>query len=325
MPTTLHLDELYRPIADPLRQVVGGVADLWGDAQKLVHGESIQRPKMGGKMLRPALCLLSAGAIGAEDVAKFVPMATAMELLHLAALAHDDVIDGSDLRRGVRSLNKQWDNHTAVLGGDYLVARSIAILGVYDSCSVIINAIDSVRQMAEGELIWFGHGPGYFTQDGCISLAKQKTASLFAVACSTPTCLLGHTYRDDLHQYGVGLGIAFQLVDDILDLSQNRETLGKPACGDVAEGKKTAPLLFLREALDSEGIERLDRMTGRPVSDEDREWIGVMIETTGARERAEALAREYADEARAAIEVLPASAYRDAMSSIIDFVLSRGS
>lgn len=325
MATTFALDSLYKPIGPQIERVRSAVGELYVDALRLVHGNSVPRPAMGGKMLRPALCLLSAGAAGADDLDRFVPLATAMELLHLAALAHDDVIDGADFRRGVRSLNAQWDNHTAVLGGDYLVARAIAVMAGYGSCEVIVNAIDSVRQMAEGELINFGLGPNHFSEKACLNWARQKTASLFAVTCSTPTLLLDPTYRDALHDFGLGLGVAFQVIDDVLDLCQDRETLGKPACGDLVEGKKTIPILYLRQALNAEGKARLDAMHGRPPTDEDREWVLTQMESTGAREKAEALAREYMEGARAFLATLPPSPYREAMYGLSEFVLVRGS
>lgn len=319
----MTLDELYKPVEESLQQVRQAVADLWEDALKLVYGPGVKPPQMGGKMLRPALCLLSAGALGAKNLMDFVPMATAMELLHIAALAHDDVIDDSDTRRGQRSLNAQWDNHTAVLGGDYLVARSISILGQYDNTRVITNAIDSVREMAEGELTHFGKRMSEPTEESCISLSRQKTASLFAVTCSTPGCLtIGEPSRS-LHDYGHGFGIAFQIADDLLDLTQDPETLGKPACGDIIEGKTTLPLLQLRSALDEEGVRRLDTMTGGELSEEDKEWVGTVIESTGVQSRTEAVAQSYADDARRAIQDLPPSRYKDTMVGLTEFALAR--
>lgn len=325
MQTTLTLAELYKPVQQDLESVREAVGNLWLDALRLVHGSELPRPPGRGKMLRPALCLLSAGAGGAKDSAHFIPMATAMELLHLAALAHDDVIDGSDLRRGVRSLNALWDNHTAVLGGDYLVARAINIMSCYDSCDVVNSAIDSVRQMAEGELTHFGLGRDHHSKEACISLARQKTASLFAVTCSTPMCLIEGGPREALYSYGLALGIAFQLIDDLLDLSQDKETLGKPAFGDITEGKRTLPLLFMREGLDKDGIARLDSLLGTHLTDGDRAWVTEILESTGAREKTESLAREYASEAQAALAGIPSSVYKASMLGLTEFVLVRGS
>ncbi len=276
-------------------------------------------------MLRPALCLLSAGAAGARDLDRFVTLGTSMELLHLAALAHDDVLDSSDYRHGASSLNARWDNHAAVLGGDYLVARAVSLLAVYNSVDIVVSAMDSVRLMAEGELANFGLGPDHFSEEACIHWARHKTASLFAAACSTPTYLVGPEHREALYEFGMGLGIAFQLIDDVLDLCQDRDTLGKPSCGDIVEGKKTLPILYMREGLDAAEKTRLDGLRGRPIGDEDREWIVTQMERTGARERTESRAREYIEGARAHLATLPATPYRDAAYGITEFVLVRGS
>jgi geranylgeranyl pyrophosphate synthase len=324
MTTTVTLAELYNPVKGELVSVRNGVGELWAEALRLVHGESMKTPRMGGKMLRPALALMSAGATGSADLERFVSMATAMELLHLAALAHDDVIDKAEMRRGVRSLHARWDNHAAVLGGDYLVARAIRLLGVYDCCDVIVNAIDSVREMAEGELESFGFGPDNATPEQCISLARQKTASLFAVTCSTPALLTDRTYRDTLHEYGMALGVAFQLIDDLLDLTQDDSVLGKPACGDLVAGKKTLPIAYLREGLDSSNRTHLDKLNGATLSAGDREWVATLVESSGARERTESLARNYAAKARVALDRIPPSTYRDSMLGLTEFVVVRG-
>ena len=327
MPTTLTLESLYTPIQAELDEVRAKMMELWAEALELVHGKDISPPRMGGKMLRPAMTLLATGALNRGRVRESVPLATGMELLHLAALIHDDVVDSSDTRRGQRSLKAQWDNHTAVLGGDYLMARSINMMSIYDSCAVIVAAVNSVCQMAAGELTNFGLSQEGYSRDDCIALAKQKTASLFAVSCATPTLLHGGAHQESMERYGMSLGIAFQLVDDILDLCQSGEALGKPACGDVAEGKKTLPLLILRENLDGDGRQRLDALTGAggELEAADREWIGAMVERTGAREQTETVAREYAETARQALTALPSSPYRDSMAGLVDFVLSRGS
>jgi octaprenyl-diphosphate synthase len=311
-------------VQDALDLVRAQMMQIWQDAIALVRIQSGVAPRTGGKMLRPALCLLSAGAIGAKDVNRFASLAAAFEALHIASLAHDDVIDRALLRRGDRSLNGLWDNHAAVLGGDYLVARSVEIMATYDSCPVIANAIKSVRRMAEGELYFFGKQDA-FTKEDCIHLAEQKTASLFAEACSAATYIVDHTYREVLHRFGTALGIAFQIVDDLLDVTQSTEQLGKPACGDLVEGKRTIPIMYMREALDAEGVRRLDAMRDAEISEEDREWAIAMAEETGARERTEADARAYADAALHELSKLPASPYRDSMEGIVEFVLIRGS
>ena len=311
-----------QPELDLVRAQVG---EFWSTALRLVDSSIGYRPEMGGKLLRPALCLLSAGAVGSRDLVHFVTMATSMELLHIASLVHDDVVDDSDVRRGERSLNRLWNNHTAVLGGDYLVARALDSLTVYDSCAVIGNATESIRLMAEGELVNYGLGGNIGEQDA-LRWAEGKTASFFAVTCSTPSLLVEPSKRETLFQYGMSVGVAFQLVDDILDLTQSSRTLGKPSCGDVVEGKKTLPILFLEQGLSGRDKARFDAMFGMTVDDDDRQWIAEKVVSTGAVDRTEQIARQYVQDARESLEAnVSPSPFRDSMNGIAEFILVRAS
>lgn len=325
MTTTIDLASLYAQIQSHLNLVRASVRDQWVNAFQLVYGPSAMPPRLGGKMMRPALCLMSAGAVGARNLDRFVDMATSMELLHLAALAHDDVVDSADLRRGEPSLNRLWDNHTAVLGGDYLVARALDILTNYDSSVVIKSALESIHQMAEGELINFGRKQGELNEQDCIRLAEKKTASLFAVACSTPSLLIDDTHRAALSGFGMGIGTAFQLIDDLLDLEQNEATLGKPSCGDIVEGKTTLPILYMKAEMGDADVRRLEDMAGHEVSDDDRAWVRETLRATGVLERTESLARDYIEAARAALETIPENDYTESMLGMTEFVLARDS
>lgn len=323
MRTTVTLEDIYRPVDDAMVGVRAEIAQLWHDALMLVGLEAQDMPRAGGKMLRPALCLLSAGALGAEDLGPYVRLATAFEALHVASLAHDDVLDRALLRRGKPSLTGFWDNHAAVLGGDYLVARAVELLAEYESCAVIANAIRSVRRMAEGELYFFNRPAGQYSQEDCIRLAEQKTASLFAEAASAPAHLLDATQKTRLHDFGMALGVAFQLVDDMLDITQATEGLGKPACGDVAEGKRTIPIMFLRDALDTAGRQRLDACLNCELSDEEREWIIRAAAEAGVADRTMTICREYAEQAVSCLAALPPTPYRESMENMVEFVLLR--
>lgn len=323
MKDTLQLKELYRPVAPELELVREQIGQMWLDALNLVRTPMPEQPSVGGKLLRPALCLLSAGAGGGANLSQYTRLATAYETLHLASLTHDDVIDRAMLRRGMSALNVLWDNHAAVLGGDYLVARALETLAGYNNCDIIAHTVTSIRLMAEGELIFFGrdHEPG--TRDDCILLAERKTASLFAEACSAPAYLIDQTLRDPLFHFGLALGIAFQIVDDILDITQTTEQLGKPACGDIVEGKRTIPILRLRENLDAGGIARLDAMREGEPTEADREWVRAAAAKTGAAEAAAAEARAFADKALEHLSALPESPFRASMAGIVEFILVR--
>jgi len=319
------LDELYAPVSQELAKAREIVASLWGDALALVNGPSIAPPKTGGKMLRPALCLLAAGASGSCSLMRFADLAASFELLHLAALTHDDVVDRAGMRRGAVSLNALWDDRTAVLSGDYLVSRAMELLARFDSCSMILSTVGAVRRMTEGELAGLAKARAGVTEQDCLRLAEQKTATLFAAACTAPTYIDGIEYRDALHKYGMKLGVAFQLIDDVLDIAQNENALGKPSCGDIAQGKITLPILFMCEAMSPDDRRRFDAMSGRPLADDDRAWITAAFQSSGARVRAEKSAREYAEAAQTALNSLPESDYRQSMAGLAEFVLVRGS
>src|SRR5690606_5296096 len=137
------------------------------------------------------------------------------------------------------------------------------------------------HQMAEGELINFGVGKSNLGEDDCIRLAEKKTASLIAVASNLAGVLLDHDAADALHDFGMGIGTAFQIADDLLDLEQDEETLGKPSCGDVVEGKTTVPIVYLREQLGADENARLDAMRHADITDADRAWIRQRLRETG--------------------------------------------
>lgn len=323
MSTTITLEDLYQPIALPIEHVRDEIARLWNDALALVNLENLTKPKTSGKMLRPAVCLLSAGAIGGNNLEQYAKLATAFEALHIASLAHDDVIDKAILRRNDASLNAMWDNHAAVLGGDYLVARAVEFLCTYDKCDIVSNAITSVRQMAEGELYFFGRDETSITENDCIMLSKQKTASLFAEACTAATYIIDSDHRDSLHNFGIDFGIAFQIIDDLIDLTQPTTNLGKPACGDIAEGKMTLPIMFMRETLDTDDQNRLNSLRDTTLSDTDRTWIQETVEQCGAHERTETAARNHVKTAHKHLAALPESEYRDALDGLLEFLLIR--
>lgn len=321
----MMLDQLYQPIQAELREVQSVVSQYWNDALALVHGPSAAPVQAGGKLLRPALCLLAAGASGSRDVAAFAPLATACELLHIAALAHDDVVDHANRRRGSLSLNALWDDRTAVLSGDYLVARSIALMASYASCGLIMDTVTALQRMTEGELVSFGKAASAFTQQDCIELAERKTAVYFALTCTAPTYLVGQSGREILRQYAMAFGVAFQIIDDVLDFTQDQRALGKPSCGDIVEGKETLPIMFMREALDAAGRERLRGLVGRPITDDDRRWAAEALVATGAKSRAEAVARQYADMACLALDPLPSTPHKESMRGLAEFILIRHS
>ncbi len=319
------LSALYEPIAPALEEVRGVMKEIWGDVLRLVHctaaaaGETVAE----GKLLRPALCLLAAGTLGEQDLRPYSRLAAAYEAMHLASLAHDDVVDHASLRRGQYALNVLWDEHAAVLGGDYLVARALEMLLEYRSLDIISAATRVVRRMSEGELRFFGRDADKATEEDCITLADTKTASLFAAACSAPACLINPASVSMLYDFGIALGIAFQLVDDLLDISQPASVLGKPSCGDVAEGKQTLPLILLRQRMDDRERKALEALQGVSLTDRDCAWVRDCSQRLDIPVLLNGRVNTYIETAIERLHCFPSSPFRDSMEGLARFILVR--
>ena len=325
MQDQLSLQQIYVPIEAAITDVRQVVLDMWHEVTALVSAQSARnKTQQGeGKLLRPALCLLSAGVLGRQQLDSLARLAAAYELMHIASLTHDDVVDHAALRRGQESLNRQWDNHAAILGGDYLVARALELLTEYESHALISSALQAMRTMAEGELRYYGHSPADAKAEDCIALAQSKTASLFAAACTAPALIVSPKDRQAMHQFGIGLGIAFQLLDDLLDLTQPAAVLGKPACGDITESKHTLPLHLLYRALNPAEQRQLAAMAGHTLSEKEQAWVREAIVKLEVDKETRSEAEQYVHQAIAAIAPLPDSTFKTSMTALATFVLVR--
>jgi octaprenyl-diphosphate synthase len=292
----------------------------------------------GGKRLRPALLLLSAGASGYRGESA-IHLGAVVEMIHSATLVHDDVIDGAETRRGRPSTNARWGNHMSVLAGDWLYMQSFEMALRERNFAVLDILIDLTQNMVEGELLQLAClGRIDVTEADAIDLSYRKTACLFS-GCARLGAVLGNQPKhieEALAEYGRNAGLAFQLVDDLLDFTASLEKLGKPVLSDLKEGKVTLPLIFALQngesAADANG-------NGHSVSDgrkliarvlEDRGFLSVhpdqiakLVRETGALDRAGNLARHYVNRAKACLDELPDSEYRRALRAVPDFILER--
>jgi octaprenyl-diphosphate synthase len=294
----------------------------------------------GGKRMRPALLLLAAGASGYRGPSA-IRLGAVVELIHNATLIHDDVIDGANTRRGRPSANARWGNHMSVLAGDRLYMQSFEMALRERNFAILDILIDLTQNMVEGELLQLTRlGRIDLNESDATELAFRKTACLFS-GCSRLGAVLGRQPKkieDALAEYGRNAGLAFQLVDDLLDFTASPEQVGKPVLSDLKEGKVTLPLIFALEApaaAESNGgdghgsngaggralvtkvLEERGFHSVRP------EQITKLVRETGALERAANLAREYVSRANAALNELPASEYRRALMAVPDFILER--
>jgi octaprenyl-diphosphate synthase len=288
----------------------------------------------GGKRLRPALLLLAAGAAGYRGPSA-IRMGAVVEMIHSATLVHDDVIDGAQTRRGRPSTNARWGNHMSVLAGDWLYMQSFEMALSERSFAILDILIGLTQDMVEGELLQLTRlGRIDLTEADATELAYRKTACLFS-GCARLGAVLGtqpKRVEESLTEYGRNAGLAFQLVDDLLDFTASPEQLGKPVLSDLKEGKVTLPLIFAlqHETLsngnspNSEGrrlvakvLEERGFVSVRP------EQIARLVQETGALKRASDLAREYASRSKACLEELPDTEYRRALLALPDFILDR--
>ncbi|MFZ3217347.1 MAG: polyprenyl synthetase family protein [Candidatus Acidiferrales bacterium] len=282
----------------------------------------------GGKRLRPALLLLAAGASGYRGESA-IRLGAVVEMIHSATLIHDDVIDGANTRRGRPSANARWGNHMSVLAGDWLYMQSFEMALRERNFAILDILIDLTQNMVEGELLQLTRlGRMDLNEAEATELAYRKTACLFS-GCARLGAVLAKQVKeveDGLADYGRNAGLAFQLVDDLLDFTASPEKLGKPVLSDLKEGKVTLPLIFALDAHSANGDGR--RLVAKVLEERDfrsvrAEEITSLVRETGALERATALAKEYVRRAKASLEVLPETEYRRALLAVPDFILER--
>jgi len=273
-----------------------------------------------GKRLRPALALLT-GRLGTYDADRLLQMATGAELLHGASLVHDDVVDESDLRRGAQTLFTRVGNALAVLVGDYLFAQSAKRCVATGDVRVIDLFAQTLASMCQGQIEEASRGSSphlTLTREGYYQTIWGKTASLFVLACEGSAILAGlpEPTIQAMSRYGDRLGLAFQVVDDILDFIGDERELGKPVGGDVKQGTITLPVICLREMVpDAEFRAAFDS--------EDRAAVVELVRSSGAVERAQAEADRLLDEAREALMLAPSGPARDALEALTHYVVER--
>ncbi|MBC7900844.1 MAG: polyprenyl synthetase family protein [Saprospiraceae bacterium] len=283
----------------------------------------------GGKRVRPALLILASYAVGGKGSSEgVIRLATVMEMLHTATLVHDDIIDNADLRRSRASVNARFGNQAAVLMGDWLYMSAFETSLKERSLEILDILTRLTRKMTEGELIQLTMiGNADITEDQYFDILKRKTAFLFSGCCEIGAILGGaNTVKQAaLRDYGMNLGIAFQLADDLLDFTADEEALGKAAGVDLLEGKLTLPLIMLRNS-DSTVKETLEEIMLEGVyRDSARTKIMDKLEEHETLENIRTVALSYSEGARKNLEVLTKTEYSFALDEIPNFVIDRNS
>jgi octaprenyl-diphosphate synthase len=288
-------------------------------------GEYLRRS--GGKRVRPALTILSNYAAGGQGSnTGSIRMATVMEFLHTATLVHDDVIDKAETRRNHPSINSEFGNQTAVLMGDWLYMSAFETSLAERSLEILDILTAVTRKMTEGELLQLTLlGRTDISEEQYFDVIARKTAYLFSACCEIGA-LLGHAKRNVqnmLRDYGMNLGVAFQLIDDLLDFTSTEDVLGKPAGADLLEGKVSLPLIFLLQR-NPEMRDALQTVISEASYDTvSRAQLLAALEQTGALQLAMDRAIEYATAAQTALGGLPDSPHAEVLASIPAYIVER--
>ncbi|PIE20474.1 MAG: octaprenyl diphosphate synthase [Neptuniibacter caesariensis] len=280
----------------------------------------------GGKRLRPLLVLLAANAAGYPGD-KHVPLAAIIEFIHTATLLHDDVVDNSDLRRGKDTANAKWGNAPSVLVGDFLYSRAFQIMVEIGSMEIMKVISNATNVIAEGEVLQLLNTKNPdTTEDAYMQVILGKTAMLFAAATEAGAILAeaSKEEQEGLRLYGLHLGTAFQLIDDVMDYQSTAEEMGKNVGDDLAEGKATLPLIYAMRAGNEE--ERLlVRKAIRKGGLDDLQPIMDIVQKTGAIEYVQQKAQDEADKAIAALEALAHSSFKTTLIQLADMAVKRKS
>ena len=327
MENSLALSQIFEPIRADLEQVDREFSRHVQSHVDLIPkiGQYIQTS--GGKRMRPAV-LLMASRLSGYTGDRAVLYAAVVEFIHTATLVHDDIIDDSDLRRGRLAVHSRWGNDITVLLGDYLYIKSMALALTHDTLDLVRVLCEVTLKMIEGELYQLTkNGDADITEDEHFEIIRRKTAYLFG-GCAQIGGMLGDVpleREQALREYGFNLGMAFQLVDDLLDFTGDAESVGKPIGADLREGKVTLPLIhLLRQQPDGVSAEIVrDVIASRTITTD--QWATLLrsLKEHASIDYAYRRASEFADRAKKPLYAFPPSSEREALLALPDYVLAR--
>ncbi|MEE8170276.1 MAG: polyprenyl synthetase family protein [Phycisphaerae bacterium] len=323
MPTDLH--ELRSLIAPQLEQVVRRFDAELDSRYSFVRDLCGRVVELRGKMLRPTLTLLAGRACG-DLTDQHVVVATVVEMIHVATLVHDDVLDEADLRRRAPTINRHAGNETAVLLGDYLISHAYHLCSSLDSVRAARRVAAATNRVCEGELMQVHHrGDWGLSEEGYLEIVRLKTAELTRAACELGAVLAGAAEPNiaALAAYGEDVGIAFQIVDDMLDITAAATDTGKSVGRDALLAKPTLPVIHFLAHADRAGRDQLTRLAAESTPQARGELRRILIDL-GSLDYARATATRHAESAVSRLSVLPESEARHALAHAATMIIDRG-
>ena len=320
----MQLNEIQALVADDMDGVNANIRAQLHSEVVLIEQMGEYIVNSGGKRLRPVIAVLSARACGYEGD-KHHQVAAIVEFIHTATLLHDDVVDSSELRRGKETANSIWGNEASVLVGDFIFSRSFEMMVTVGDLRVMEILSSTSNMIAEGEVLQLMNcNDPETTEQQYMQVIQCKTAKLFGAAAQLGAILADKPSEEELalEAYGMHLGTAFQLIDDVLDYRADSDTMGKNVGDDLAEGKPTLPIIHaIKNASADQAKQLSDIITN---GDRDNlEQVLSIIKETHALEYTEKAAQQEADKAKKSLQSLPDSEYKTALISLAEFSVSR--
>ncbi len=320
--------EIFHLLQEDLAKVEHQLAELTNSALPLLQRINQHLHRSGGKRLRPSILLLCSKACADHGTAA-IRLGAVVELIHVATLVHDDIIDNAEIRRGRPSVNATWGNDITVLAGDWMYMTAFHLALELKNFRILDLLIEVTRTLVEGELLQLQRNWSLdLNEEDHLEICSRKTACLFS-ACGRLAGIVAECDRRieaQLGEYGRCLGLAFQLTDDLLDYTSDEQTLGKPVLKDLEEGKVTLPIIYLLERANLEERNFLRKViSDRDFSSANKQEIMALVRRHGTLDTLQARADRYALEAIRCLEGLPSSVYREALLRIPELVIERRS
>ncbi len=324
----MDLDEIYRPIADELEMMEDLLRSTLGESENgSISAMGGTLLESGGKRLRPALVLLGERAACGRgprtcELQELVEIAAAMELIHIASLIHDDVLDAASVRHNKPTVNARYGKDVSIALGDYVYSKGFQLIGRKGRADVFACVSDAIHAMCEGELVHVCQRRNLeLSESSYILIAEKKTASLFAACCQAGAIIgsQGESVQTAMKEFGLNFGIAFQIVDDCRDMIGETAQLGKQPGQDVFVGDVTLPLLALSGCVGQAEREEIRNMLGSADDQGGLERLKSMLMDSDVLSKTQRLVESYAGRAREKLDTLAESVYKDSLSQLLDY------
>jgi len=326
MNDTATLSRLFADIQGDLERVDQVFQERAASGVEILHHAAMHTLSARGKRLRTALTLLS-GKLNNYRLDKLIPLSVAFEMLHLATLIHDDIVDGADTRHGIPTVNARWGNNIALLLGDYFFAKTAGLIADVEDFRIDRLFSETVATVCEGTILEImSSGSLDLSLDAYYEKTRCKTACLMAACCKGGATVSGASDAQIalMHQYGLNLGMAFQIIDDVLDYVGSAQSIGKPAGNDLRQGMVTLPLIYALKAEYNGHSERIRQILQSPnASAEEINHVVAWVAASPAIEQSLADAQHYANRARATLREFRPSPNREVLEQLVDFVVNR--